>query len=424
MHAQRIQALQTPTFCIKVRDVTRDVVYERVLRQRSQGEALGRLTADLAHELNNNLTVLLGQMDLIAARAPLSMRHELERANQAAVRSAEGLRPLLAFGHATPFGASVLDIQNVTREHCRDFTQRRRPHAQIHVDCEAKQGAGIVGDRALFELMLEHILTNAHEASHGRGDIKVSLRSADADTTRWMLSIEDDGPGMQPDVRQRAFDSDFSTKGASPDRASTKRGLGLTICQTVVRHLRGSIRFDASYISGTRVLVELPKAEQDEGPAPRRADAVIPRMRASACVLVADDKAEIREIARRSLEHAGHRVICASDGVETIEKLQEHGDGIDVLLLDCRMPRMDGNAVLQRMAERELDIPIILSTGYSTDESDAAQKANYLLPKPWKPSELLELIDRCVQARAARLRDVASDVRARPQARSPSVEPA
>lgn len=418
--ASPLTTLATSAFTVSLRDVTREIAYERALQHRRETRALGHLTADLAHGLNNHLTVLLGQIDLGRWHADDGLHARLDEVTRTALAASEALRPLLAFCHATPFGAASVELGDAVRESCEHFTRLRRPSRAIRVVDQSDGAACVTGDRALFQMALEQLLANAHEACCEKGEIEVTIATEPGHSQMWQLSVRDDGVGMSLSARQRAFETCFSTKqrdvssrsSASPaDDPAQARGLGLTIAMTVVHHLGGSIDFDDSVSVGTRVVVLLPKAEPSDGPDPQAA-LEIPRPRLPIRVLIADDKAEIRSIAERVLAQAGHTVWTAADGRAALEVWQAHRDEIDVLLLDCRMPGMHGDEVLRKIRESS-DVPAVLSSGFSTDALQRPALATALLPKPWQPAKLVEVLERCVHA--ARARDDSRDGRTAPR---------
>jgi CheY-like chemotaxis protein len=205
---------------------------------------------------------------------------------------------------------------------------------------------------------------------------------APGDESYVVLTVTDTGTGMTPEVQSRIFDPFFTTKFEG-------RGLGLSAVLGIVKAHQGAITLKTAPGAGTTIALLLPAsraAVTADLPRPARP------ARAGGTVLVVDDEAPVRSVARRVLEHHGYRVLVAETGAEAIETVAAHPE-IVAVVLDLAMPHMSGDQAAPLLRRIRPTLPIILSSGYP--EAEARRKFEQVgisgfLQKPYKPAALLE----------------------------------
>lgn len=170
------------------------------------------------------------------------------------------------------------------------------------------------------------------------------------------FSVIDDGPGMDPRTRERIFEPFFTTKG--PNGGT---GLGLAVVYGAARAHGGWVEVDSAKGSGSAFRVLLPVVENVE---PMLLRSAMPfEVSGHETILLADDEATVRRIARVSLEQRGFRVLEADDGRAAVELFRAHADEVELLVLDITMPELDGYAALERIRKLRPRIPAILVSG-------------------------------------------------------------
>ncbi len=376
------------------RDVTQERALEDQLRQSQKMETLGTLAGGVAHDFNNQLTAILGNtrlaLDEVPAEAPL--REKLLDLERAAEHCAQLTRGLLAFARRTPVRAQAIDVARVVGE-VASLLRATLPQAiALRVECDEALRAGL-GDPTQLQQILLNLCINARDAVGERGEIAIEARNRmlgaaecsgrpGARPGRFIeLAVRDDGVGMDPRVFGRIFDPFFTTK---PVGAGT--GLGLAIVYGLVRANQGWIDVASEPGRGSTFRIWLPAtdesapAEISAAPGPR---AGIER------ILLAEDEAVVRRVARMALEREGYRVLEACDGAEAVELLRA-GEQVDLAVLDLSMPRLGGLAALAELRKLAPDLPAILTSGHFTEAGTAPDVE--FLPKPYRPDALAERV--------------------------------
>jgi len=375
---------------------------EAALRQAEKMETVGQLAGGVAHDFNNLLTGIIGNVDLALESADdfPAIAQPLKDAGVAARRAAELTAKLLAFSRKAVVNPSVVDVDHVIRE-ALALLSRSLP-ATISIQHVERDGMWpVVVDAMQMTQVLLNLAINARDAMHGTGTLTIEAanRKIDADYVMehpyaWpgdfvAILVKDTGEGMTDEVKAHIFEPFFTTK---PTGEGT--GLGLAMVFGAVKQAGGWIDVQSAPGAGTTVAIFLPRshraiASQDAEPTDRSV-----AHGGTETVLVIDDDEAVRRLAKRVLEHAGYTVLLANDGDDGLRKFHEQTDGIDVVLSDLTMPGMTGVECLTRMLEARPELPIILSSGYSSDLTyqEFAQRSHgslAFLGKPYKPEELL-----------------------------------
>jgi CheY-like chemotaxis protein len=250
-----------------------------------------------------------------------------------------------------------------------------------------------------IELVILNLAINARDAMQIGGNLTIETRNASFAAPKRtedppkgdyvVLSVADSGTGMSEEVRAKASEPFFTTKG--PGKGS---GLGLSMVFGVARQSGGGMRIDSRLGEGTKVEVYLPRASEadavflDDDRA-EAAPAAGLRVMRDEVVLLVDDDSDVRDVAAAMLAALGYQVIEARNGGEALEILQRSDQRIDIMLVDFAMPGMNGVETAQRAAMIRPDLPILLATGYA-DAAGLSGEAGRgrILRKPFRQADL------------------------------------
>ncbi len=393
-----------------IADVTERRGLEDQLRQSQKMEAVGKLAGGVAHDFNNLLTVIVGYADAMRSGAPEGSaprqyaQHVLEAANRAS-----GLtRQLLAYSRQQMLAPRVLELTGVV-ERMAGMLRRLIGEDVRLVVRNASGPCWVLVDDSQIEQVLLNLAVNARDAMPAGGTLSIttSVGVVDAERARQLegapegacvlLSVQDTGSGMTPEVQARAFDPFFTTKGLGEGT-----GLGLSTVYGIVRQSGGGVWIESAAGAGTTIRICLPRLEAPvpEHAAPGRA----PVPTRTATVLVVEDETAVRELVQRTLERAGYRVVAASDGVAAIETAERHPTSIDLVVTDVVMPRMGGRELAARLLATRPDLRFLFVSGYAEDAReprDLSGAEHAFLAKPFMPDQLVERVGELVQARTA-----------------------
>jgi PAS domain S-box-containing protein len=373
-------------------DVTLRKNLEEQLRQAQKMEAVGQLTAGIAHNFNNLLTAIIPSIQLARREVPALAGERLRDAEEAAIRAADLIKQLMVFGrHHRPVSREPMDLRELLRRTvsiCRATFDRS-------IEIELVEGVcvpPIVGAPGQLEQVLLNVCINARDAFEtgppGARRIRVALdhvpREGDAGAPgTWVrVRISDNGPGMEEAVRARIFEPFFTTKDIG--RGS---GLGLATAYAIVADHGGRLLCESQSGVGTTFTLLLPAAERTtiHAAAPEKA-----ALGGTETILVIDDERAVRSAVRSVLEGRGYIVQEAADGLSGLELFRRAEGRFGLVLLDLSMPGVSGDAVLASMLAERPGTRVVLFTGYQPQVVPAGAAA--MLQKPFQLEELLRIV--------------------------------
>ena len=379
-------------------DITEQRLLEEQLRQSQKMEAVGSLTAGIAHNFNNMLSVIMPTLDIAARVLPPERAPLLKDASHAARRAAEMVQQLMTYAGQSftherrPVALS--DVVEAAVGICRRVFDRR---VQLDVSYDGPAPA-VRCSPIQIEQVLVNLLLNARDAvldaKPERGLVSIRVRAQatalppeqpggparDAVT----VEVEDDGVGMSPEVRARAFEPFFSTKPAGHGT-----GLGLATSFAIARDHGGTLDCHSVVGAGTTFTLRLPTTTErpvrsDRPPA--RSSVALARLR----VLLVDDDAAVRATIERILSEADLSVIAAGDGEAGVALLEANPD-VHVVLLDRSMPGGAGETFIPRLRAAAPRAKIVFLSGQFV-EPQVAALADGVLPKPASAEALLAIM--------------------------------
>ncbi len=383
-----------------IRDVTERKRFEMQLMMSDRLAALGSLSAGLAHEINNPLGAVLGNIELAFAEmdgaksnadAMKALRNCLSDAREASERIRQIVRDLRVFSRTEEDTRGTFDIHQILDPVVRMVWNEVRHRARLIKDY-GQVSLVEVNQSRLSQVFLNLIVNAAHAIPEGRAsenEIRVTTRVT---AEGWVaVDVTDTGCGIAPDAQKRIFTPFFTTK---PPGAGT--GLGLAISHQIVRSLGGRIAFESTVGRGSRFTVEIPQAFQPQSTRASSADstgATPPARRGR--VLVIDDEAVLLQLIDRILG-SEHDVTRADRGRSAVE-LISRGDRFDVILCDLMMPEMTGIDVydaVKAISVSQAERMVFMTGGAFTPRSRAFldQVSNQRIEKPFATRGLRSIV--------------------------------
>jgi two-component system, cell cycle sensor histidine kinase and response regulator CckA len=371
------------------------------LRQLQKLESIGRLAGGVAHDFNNLLTSMLGFIDLAQrSQSTDSPAIEfLEGATEAARRGGTLTQKLLAFARKQIVHPTVVAINQII-EGMAPMIRRL-----VGEDLEVTLALALTPDKVKvdvgsLEQVIMNLVVNARDAVAGTGRITLAtgLVRLEADAARdhgttpgehVFFAVTDTGSGMSEEVAARAFEPFFTTK---PVGKGT--GLGLAMCEGIVRQAGGHITVDSKPGRGSTFRVFLPRAADERSAPISRASTGSPA-RGRETLLLVEDEPLILRMAKRVLSELGYTVLTAADGYEALAALERFGGDVHLLITDVVMPKMSGRELAARVTALRPDIRVLYSSGYAADEigeDGILSDGINFLPKPYVPSKLADAV--------------------------------
>jgi len=383
---------------VLARDVTAQRHLEHQLRQSQKMEAVGQLAGGIAHDFNNLLTAILGSTQLLLHATPPgdARREDVEEIRNAGLRAAELTRQLLAFSRRQVLAPKVLELNAVVANMDKMLRRLIGDDVELATALHAEAGA-VNADPGQLEQVLLNLVVNARDAMPGGGRVliettRMTLRDELVERRHRLppgdyvcLAVADSGLGMDEATQAHLFEPFFTTK-----EVGKGTGLGLATVYGIVKQSGGYIWVYSEPGRGTTVKVYLPRVRGAAEP-PLPAPELPPLRGGKETVLLVEDAAPVRTLARRSLEARGYRVLDAADGPSALELSARHAGEIDVLVTDVVMPGMSGRELAERLAPTRPRMKVLYTSGYTDDAMVRQGVLNAgvaFLQKPFVPDTL------------------------------------
>jgi len=390
-------------------DVTEQRALENQFRQAQKMEAVGRLAGGVAHDFNNLLMVIGGYAEVLLAHTGKGnpLYPKIHAIHQATERATGVTRQLLAFSRRQVLELKVVEVNAIVA----DMERLLRPLIGEDVELQTHLAADlgrIRADAGQIEQVIMNLVVNARDAMPNGGKIVIQTANATLkkdDLRREysyiqpgpyvVLSIKDDGHGMDTETQAHIFEPFFTTK-----EKGKGTGLGLPTVYGIVKQSGGYILVQSEPGRGTTFRIYLPRVEEPVQPAshvqvPRELDG------GSETVLLVEDEASVRELVRETLEAKGYNVLEAENGDAALQVINRHSQPIEMLITDVVMPGMSGRELSARLCASRLDIKVLYLSGYTEDaiiHEGVLEPGTAFLQKPFT-----------LQALARKVREVLGD---------------
>jgi len=253
----------------------------------------------------------------------------------------------------------------------------------------------IKADATQLQMVFSAVMSNASEAIEESGSIQVALQKKDVDDKYAMqhpglkvgqyvlLTVEDDGKGLDSETKERIFEPFYSTKLQG-------RGLGMAASYGIIITHGGGIEIDSEPGKGAVVSIYLPVSADTEDVLLRGEKEIAEISKGKGTVLIIDDEKDVLDTSRLALEYLGYKVLTANTGMEAISIVEAAGEDIDLAILDIGLPDIMGDKVCQRIQELRPNIKVVVSTGYMVEDisDDMKIKAQGFIQKPFSISKM------------------------------------
>ena len=394
--------------CSVARDITAHRTLEEQFRQAQKMEAVGRLAGGVAHDFNNLLMVMRGYTELMLGRLGANdpLRRNAEEIQKAADRATSLTQQLLAFSRKQVMQPRVFDLNAVVAE------TEKMLHRLIGEDIELATILGaelgrVKADPGQIEQVLLNLAVNARDAMPQGGQLV--LETANVELTQAfarqhpgvtpgphvLLAMSDTGTGMDEETQARIFEPFFTTK-----EKGKGTGLGLATVYGIVKQSGGYIWVHSEAGQGTTFEIYLPRveetvaADQEEQPASQSPSG-------SETVLLVEDEAPVRKLAREFLENGGYTVLEAEGPAQAIQLSDRHQGPIHLLVTDVVMPKMSGRELAERLASRRPETKVLYVSGYTDDaivQHGVVGRGTSFLQKPFSLDALTRKVRAVLEA--------------------------
>jgi PAS domain S-box-containing protein len=391
----------TTNFIAIKEDINERKNLEEQLRQSQKMEAIGLLAGGLAHDFNNILTAIIGFSSLIRMKLarddPLQVNvgHVLAAAD----RAANLTQSLLTFSRKQVMAAKTVDLNEIVL-HVEKFLKRI-----IGEDVELRivplaEDLWVFVDIGQIEQVLMNLATNARDAMPGGGALVIETTSMEMDDayvkaygygkagSYALVTMTDNGRGMDQETKKRIFEPFFTTK-----EIGKGTGLGLSVVYGIVKQHKGFINAYSEPGLGTTFSIYLPLVKKVEIVEER--GVTLPPKGGTETILLAEDDEVVRTLAVNILEEAGYTVVVAENGDEAVTRFSDHRDEIQLLLFDLIMPKKNGKEAWEEIRKLCPAIRAIFLSGYTADilgQKGLLEQGMDVINKPFSPHDILRRI--------------------------------
>ncbi|HEV8368593.1 MAG TPA: response regulator [Pyrinomonadaceae bacterium] len=380
-----------------VRDTTERKLLEEQLRQSQKLEAVGQLAGGVAHDFNNLLTVISGYTEIVLKRLKdNALRLYLEEIQKAGTRATALTRQLLAFSRKQVLQPKVINLNSIVSDLEKMLHRLIGENIELRTALSPALGS-IKADPGQIEQIIMNLVVNARDAMPDGGKLTIETQNVELDGeyarqhlavssgAYALLSVSDNGCGMDEGTKSRIFEPFFTTKEA--DKGT---GLGLSTVYGIVKQSGGNIWVYSEVGRGTTIKIYLPRVDEHAQEYSRDAASEEPILGAET-ILLAEDEEMVRKLARQVLEMYGYRVLEATSGMEALLICEQSHEPIHLLITDVIMPEMSGRELADRLAQCRPEMKVLYMSGYTDDaivHQGVLDEGTNFIQKPFSPPAL------------------------------------
>jgi hypothetical protein len=378
------------------RDLTERKQLEEQLRQAQRLEAIGRLAGGIAHDFNNLLTVIAGYSEDLLERHDPDSEAELKEIAAAAERATILTRQLLAFSRRQLLQPRVIDLNTVVEGIMPMLKRLIGEHIDLVATLDPAL-AHVLADRSQVEQVLLNLVINARDAMPLGGKLTIETGNADLDGTyvadhaearvgtHAMLTVSDNGIGMDAETLVRIFEPFFTTKAVG-----TGTGLGLSTVYGIIKQSGGNVWAYSEPEGGSTFKVYLPAASEplSAGLVPQPRPALV---NGTETIFVVEDEDAVRELTVGMLRKRGYTVFATGSPEEALRLVAERREPFDLLLTDLVMPGMNGRELAERLTARIPALRTLYMSGYADEaviRNGVLEAGTAYLEKPFSAADL------------------------------------
>jgi signal transduction histidine kinase/ActR/RegA family two-component response regulator/uncharacterized protein YigA (DUF484 family) len=366
--------------------------------QAEKLRAMGEMASGVAHDFNNVLAVVLGNIQLLLHQldrlSPEEIREGLKVIERSSKDGAETIRRIQEFTGvrrdkefiSLSLKEIVAEVVNITQPRWKDQTQKKG--IQVELTTQLGDIPLIMGNPSELREVLTNIIFNAVDAMPQGGKLTIVTQPQTED---WVeVRITDTGIGMTEEVRKRVFDPFFTTKGV------TNSGLGMSVSYGIIKRHGGEILTESEPGKGTTFIIHLPTGYGEEEAVVKKVTPL--KESRQARILVIDDEDSVRDILSRMLKTKGHQVVVASNGEEGIERFRS--ESFDLVFTDLGMPKLSGWEVGKTIKGINPRVPIAMITGWGVEldrEKLSESGIDLIVSKPFNFDQVIHLVSEAME---------------------------
>jgi two-component system, cell cycle sensor histidine kinase and response regulator CckA len=378
------------------RNEAENKMLQRQLLHSQKMEAIGRLSAGVAHDFNNCLLAIFGYSDLVLDRyrEDSFLARNLTGIKEAGQKAASLTKQLLAFARRQPMEARVMSLNPIITGLEKMLHRLLGEDVTLISDLQGDVGKVRI-DPGQMEQVIMNLVVNARQAMPTGG--RLTIRTTQVTVTPEgaiphanvpsgsyvLLTVTDTGSGMDAETQARAFEPFFSTKGEGT-------GLGLSTVYGIVQQSGGFIFVDSAPSQGACFSIYLPITSAQE-----RTETLVTSVtedKGSETVLLVEDEDEVRKVLHQVLIGKGYRVFQAGSGEEALAISRLHRGAVHLLLTDVTMPRMKGTELATRLLAERPQTRVIFMSGYNEERLSGGESTWTCLQKPFSPQTLTQTV--------------------------------
>jgi two-component system, cell cycle sensor histidine kinase and response regulator CckA len=404
MGAKAVQIADTILVQFFIRDMTEKHMLQEQLVHSQKMESIGSLIGGIAHNFNNFLTAILGNVELITGYGTLDeiTAKRMKSIESAARKAASMLSTLLNFSRKEKFEMFPLKLNDVIHEATKFL--EGVIDKRIGIKLDLADIPSIEGDQNRLEQVILNIIMNARDAMPDGGLLTIKTHEIRIEKDRFdmptyihpgsyiLLTISDTGSGMLPEMVNRIFEPFFTTK-----ERGQGTGLGLSLAYRTIKDHKGYITAQSEIGKGSTFSIYLPVVGKDFDRSVQREILFSP---ATQNILVIDDEEDVLELVRDILETHGYRVLHTLNPLSALNIAKTLMNDLHLVITDIMMPLMNGKELVENLKAIKPDIRIIAISAYSDDTFDKnSVPVDAFLPKPFEAAELLSSVKKVLGAK-------------------------
>lgn len=370
-------------------------------------DSLGIVVGEIAHDLNNILSLIFGYVEMALSEIPEGerTRSDLEHVLAAGDRAKELVARILTYTNRAKLKKKRISVTKPVRQALKYFSDRALPG--ITLNCTlAADDSFVLGNETELTQIIKNLCKNSIQAMPASGGtIDVTLENIDEDNDFFenhpalargsyvLLTVRDTGCGMDLSTLEKIY-TPFFTTSRSEDKKASRAGLGLTTVENIVSSMNGFIHAHSALGEGSTFDICIPLL-MDDKPDSTNALTAGPGRREKH-VLFIDDEPAIIEMASHILKQSGYKAQFFIDGNEALQYFSEHPHDFDIIITDLNMPQISGSDLASRCTAINANIPIILTTGFSDKMTLAGCRqwgVTTVITKPFSIGQLLATLE-------------------------------
>lgn len=395
------QAVGKDTTLRKIAEMEKEKIREQ-LYQSQKMEVVGNLAGGIAHDFNNLLTAINGYADIAMKKLDDKdpVYKDLTVIKDCGLKAASLTQQLLGFSRKQIIEKKVIDINEIIRNLNKMLLRLIGENVSLKLDVSEKP-AYILADAGQIEQVLINLIVNARDALPDGGKIIVSSQkklidektaeklTLSASGIYQIISVKDDGTGIEPKILDKIFEPFFTTK-----EVGKGTGLGLATAYGITKQNNGHIKVKSELGKGTEFTVYVPAIEAEEKP--EEVENEIANIEGgSETILLVEDEEAIRDFVSSILEEYGYKVLEAVDGENGLEVANQYPQKIHLLLTDIRMPKMTGPELAEQVKLKHQDMKVLFVSGHTGNDNlrkKIEESQAGFLQKPFSFEALIEKV--------------------------------